>query len=92
MPARLPLSADELDAVELFLRRTRLSPLREEELAAIVAPIYARRMNGRHLLTSEVPVDQRLSLIDQRIGHDKPLSARTRRWTRQDAAPPEPCS
>ena len=48
LPARIPLSADELDAIELFLRRSRLSPLREEELAAIVAPTYARRMNVRY--------------------------------------------
>lgn len=49
IPQRLPLSGDELDAVELFLRRaTRLSSAREDELAQLVAPVFARRMGARY--------------------------------------------
>jgi uncharacterized RDD family membrane protein YckC len=45
VPARPPLDADDLEAIELFLRRSgSLSTLREEELAGMVAPLYARRM------------------------------------------------
>jgi uncharacterized RDD family membrane protein YckC len=48
LPERLPLSVDDLDAIELFLRRAgNLSPAREHELAAIVAPIYADRLGLR---------------------------------------------
>jgi hypothetical protein len=48
LPQRIPLSGDELEAVELFLRRkNRLSPAREAELAEMVAPIFARRMGLR---------------------------------------------
>ena len=49
LPQRLPLSGDELDAIELFLRRVgKLSPLRESELAEMVAPIFARRLGLRY--------------------------------------------
>jgi uncharacterized RDD family membrane protein YckC len=49
LPQRIPLSGDELDAVELFLRRVgKLSPLRENELAEMVAPIFAKRVGGRY--------------------------------------------
>jgi uncharacterized RDD family membrane protein YckC len=49
LPQRLPLSGDELDAIELFLRRVgKLSPLRETELAEMVAPIFARRIGARY--------------------------------------------
>ena len=45
LPSRLPLSGEELDAIELFLRRSgMLSPARELELAEMVAPVFARRM------------------------------------------------
>lgn len=45
LPQRLPLSGDELDALELFLRRApQLSEARAAELAEMVAPLYARRM------------------------------------------------
>jgi uncharacterized RDD family membrane protein YckC len=45
IPSHAHLSAPELDAVELFLRRVgTLAPAREEELAAIVAPSFAQRM------------------------------------------------
>jgi uncharacterized RDD family membrane protein YckC len=48
LPSRVPLSRDELDAIELFLRRTgTLSPARELELAEMVAPTFARRMGLR---------------------------------------------
>jgi uncharacterized RDD family membrane protein YckC len=48
LPSRLPLSGDELDAIELFLRRAgTLSPARELELAEMVAPVFARRMGLR---------------------------------------------
>ncbi|WP_437533937.1 RDD family protein [Sorangium sp. So ce726] len=49
LPARLPLSGEELDAIELFLRRLdRLSPARANELAEMVAPALARRMGVRY--------------------------------------------
>jgi len=44
LPPRPPLSADELEAVELFLRRGDLSPPRRLELAEMTAGIFARRM------------------------------------------------
>jgi uncharacterized RDD family membrane protein YckC len=47
LPARPPLSADELEAVELFLRRGDLSPPRRLELAEMTAGIFARRMGVR---------------------------------------------
>ena len=47
-PQRIVLSSDELDALELFLRRYgTLSTAREEELAVMVAPIFARRLGLR---------------------------------------------
>ncbi|MDI1446587.1 RDD family protein [Polyangium sp. 6x1] len=49
LPQRLPLSGDELEAIELFLRRKEgLGPAREEELAAMVAPIFASRLGIRN--------------------------------------------
>ena len=48
LPQRVPLSGDEIEALELFLRRApRLHPARTEELAEIVAPIFARRLGVR---------------------------------------------
>jgi uncharacterized RDD family membrane protein YckC len=48
LPERLPLSGADLDAIELFLRRAgTLSPARELELAEMVAPVFARRLNVR---------------------------------------------
>lgn len=45
IPLRPDLSADELAAIELFLRRQEtLNPAREEELAELLAPLLARRM------------------------------------------------
>jgi len=45
LPARVPLGARELDAIELLLRRsTTLPPARERELAELVAPLFASRL------------------------------------------------
>jgi uncharacterized RDD family membrane protein YckC len=43
-PHRVILSAAERDGLELFLRRTALSPARREELAEMVAPVLSRRI------------------------------------------------
>jgi uncharacterized RDD family membrane protein YckC len=43
-PSRVVLSATEREALELFLRRRDLSVARRQELAAMVAPLWARRM------------------------------------------------
>lgn len=49
IPQRVPLAGDELDAIELFLRRVgKLSPAREDELAEMVAPVFARRLGVRY--------------------------------------------
>jgi hypothetical protein len=49
LPARVALNADELEAVELFLRRREhLNALRAEELADLVAPVFAKRMRLRY--------------------------------------------
>ncbi len=48
LPQRIPLSGEEMDALELFLRRApRLHPARAEELAEIVAPTFAKRVGVR---------------------------------------------
>ncbi len=50
LPARLPLSGEELDAIEAFLRRAaRLHPARQAELASYVSPIFAKRLGVRVL-------------------------------------------
>lgn len=43
LPARVPLSADELLALDMFVRRGALSDARRVELADMVAPLWARR-------------------------------------------------
>lgn len=49
LPKQIPLNAEELEALELFLRRGRdLNPMREHELAELVAPLFAQRMNVRY--------------------------------------------
>lgn len=49
LPQRLPLSGDELDAIELFLRSAgKLSAARELELAELVAPVFAGRIGARY--------------------------------------------
>lgn len=48
LPQRIPLSGEEIEALELYLRRVpRLHPARAEELAEIVAPALARRVGVR---------------------------------------------
>jgi uncharacterized RDD family membrane protein YckC len=45
LPQRLPLSGEELDAVEVFLRREhRLPPARAHELAEMIAPTFGGRI------------------------------------------------
>lgn len=44
LPGRA-LRPDELDAIEMFLRRPALSPARRRELAEMIAPFYGRRLN-----------------------------------------------
>lgn len=45
IPVHIQLSASELNSLELFLRRIHgLHPLRGEELANILAPLYANRL------------------------------------------------
>jgi uncharacterized RDD family membrane protein YckC len=47
-PERLPLSTEDIDAIELLLRRLpQLGAARADELAELVAPLYARRF-GYH--------------------------------------------
>jgi uncharacterized RDD family membrane protein YckC len=49
LPERLELTAAEIEAIELFLHREgELSPVRQDELAEIVAPVFARRMQLRY--------------------------------------------
>lgn len=48
LPQRIPLSGDELEALEIYLRRVpRLHPARATELAEIVAPAFAKRLGVR---------------------------------------------
>jgi uncharacterized RDD family membrane protein YckC len=45
IPRKPPVSQEELEAIELFLRRSpELNVAREHELAELVAPVFARRM------------------------------------------------
>lgn len=45
LPARPDLGTADIEALDLFLRRVgTLNPAREQELADIVAPVYARRL------------------------------------------------
>jgi uncharacterized RDD family membrane protein YckC len=45
IPLKPPVNQDELEAIELFLRRAPgLNVSREQELAELVAPVFARRM------------------------------------------------
>lgn len=49
LPQRPDLSRDDLEAIELFVRRLgSLAPAREFELAQMVAPIYASKMGLRY--------------------------------------------
>jgi uncharacterized RDD family membrane protein YckC len=44
LPGTLPVTRDDLEALELFVHRDQLSDARREELARIVAPELARRL------------------------------------------------
>jgi uncharacterized RDD family membrane protein YckC len=68
LPARPPLSADELEALELFLRRGDLSPPRRLELAEMTAPIFARRMG---VLTGD-PVRFLALVYERAVGARRP--------------------
>lgn len=49
LPVRPDVSREELDAIELFLRRRgTLAPLREVELAELIAPVLAERIQARY--------------------------------------------
>ena len=49
IPPRPDLSASEVEALELFVSRYgKVAPAREEELAEIVAPVFAKRMGLRY--------------------------------------------
>ena len=48
LPPSLALDADERAALELFLRRKKLGPAREHELAEMLAPTLARRHRVWH--------------------------------------------
>src|SRR5690606_28024528 len=67
LPARPEVSREELEAIELFLRRRgTLAPMRELELAEMIAPLLARRMQARY----QDPV-RFLGLVYARaLGHD----------------------
>lgn len=61
LPPSLSLDADERAALELFLRRKKLGPAREEELAEMIAPLFARR----HRTTLRNPVRLLALLYDR---------------------------
>jgi uncharacterized RDD family membrane protein YckC len=67
LPARVDVSREELEAIELLLRRRgTLAPMREVELAEMIAPLLARRMQARY----HDPV-RFLGLVYARaLGHD----------------------
>ncbi len=43
LPALLPLDRSDLEALELFVSRDHMNPERREELARVLAPVYATR-------------------------------------------------
>lgn len=45
LPAALHLGREDLEALELFVNRDHVSDARRDELAEIVAPIYAKRLS-----------------------------------------------
>jgi hypothetical protein len=45
LPATLPLDRNDLEALELFVNRDHMSDARREELAEIVAPMYASKLS-----------------------------------------------
>ncbi len=49
LPERVGLTGDDLEAIELFLRRGRhLSQARQQELANLIAPLHATRLGVRY--------------------------------------------
>ena len=70
-PQRPPLSAWERETIEVFLRRTALSPARRAELAQMVAPALAQRMGVK----LQDPV-RFLALLYQRAAQNRPSVAR----------------
>lgn len=44
LPGALPLRREDLEAIELFVHRPHMSDARRDELAGIVAPVYAARL------------------------------------------------
>jgi uncharacterized RDD family membrane protein YckC len=72
LPSRPPLSADELESLELFLRRGDLSPPRRLELAEMIAPVFARRMGVR---TGD-PVRFLALVYERAVGAHRPQEAR----------------
>ena len=72
LPTRPPLSADELEALELFLRRGDLSPPRRLELAEMIAAIFARRMG---VLTGD-PVRFLAVVYERAVGARRPQEVR----------------
>jgi hypothetical protein len=62
LPQRPPLSAWERETLELYLRRVDLTAARREELAQMIAPALAQRMN----VTAKDPV-RFLALLHHRI-------------------------
>jgi uncharacterized RDD family membrane protein YckC len=49
LPQRLPLDGEDLEAIELLLRREGLlGPAREQELAEMIAPMLARRVGVKY--------------------------------------------
>jgi uncharacterized RDD family membrane protein YckC len=91
LPQRPEVSRDELEAIELLLRRRgTLAPLREVELAEMIAPILAERMGARY----RDPV-RFLGLIYARaLGHEvAPVQARVQQhhgWWGPAAHPQPP--
>jgi hypothetical protein len=70
LPSRINLSADELDAVEQFIRRSpALSAPRAAELAQLVAPLLADRLGVRY----DDPV-RFLALLHHRATHPGALA------------------
>jgi hypothetical protein len=64
------LSASERESLELFLRRTALSPARRDELAEMVAPVFARRLGVK----SRAPV-RFLALVHNAVAGGAPQGA-----------------
>lgn len=72
LPARLDLPGSVMEALELFLRRApELQKLREDELASMLAPVYAKQLHVRYEDPSRF-----LGLLYVRAGGDRQPIAR----------------